>query len=200
MTVLTADAFDRTNANPIGAPWTTITNNSAMQIVSNQATPSTLAADCASWISGTYPNDQYAQARFFVNATSSAGGTGSCLFARCATGANTNYRLSANHGGTTNLQLGKFVANAFTSLWIRLQAWTDGDLFRLECRGTTIRVFINGVQVGADAVDASVTAGQPGMGYSSVASTSAAVDNFQAGDFGSSLVVEQSAIYRASNW
>ena len=199
MTVLATDDFNRANANPIGTGWTTQTSNQAMQIVSNQATPNAVGSDAGAWKTGTFPNDQWVQARLFCVGTGT-GGNGICLTLRNASGADTCYRLAANHQATTqNLQLGKFVAHSFTSIWQRLQSWTDGDLFRLEARGTTLRVFINGVQVGADATDSSVTAGNPGIGYSSVC-TSGAVDNWSAGDFGVAVVTEQSAIYRAHNW
>jgi hypothetical protein len=187
VTTLAADQFTRADANPIGAGWTTITSHQAFQIVSNAATPNSVASDAGSWKTGTFSNDQYVQAKLFVVGTGT-GGNGPGLAARVASGANTYYRLAANHQATTqNLQLGKFVAGTFTSIWQRLAAFTDGALFRLEVRGTTLRVFINGVQVGADATDASIAAGNPGMAYSS-SCTSASIDHFEAGDFGTNLI------------
>lgn len=129
---------------------------------------------------GTWPDDQYCQAKFWVVSTS--GGTGPCVIVRASAVADTYYRLVASHAASNNVVLSKFVAGSVTAItgWPRTQAFTDGDTFRLEIQGTTLRAYYNGVQIGADATDASISAGNPGMGHSTN-TTSASIDDWEAG-------------------
>lgn len=175
-----ADDFNRANANPIGAPWVTVTGVSAMQITSNAGAPSTLASDCAARYDGgvSWNADQYSQAAITVTGTTA--NTGPFVSVRVSSTANTQYFLAANKGGSNNVTLGKFVAGAFTQIWQRTKAITDGDVIRLEVIGTTLRAYINGVQLGADSTDASIATGAAGMGYSST-TTAATLDNWEGG-------------------
>lgn len=185
MSVLATDNFNRANANPIGGNWTTITGLSAMQIVSNAATPSSLSPnDCGSYYNAvTWPNDQYSQAKLTVVDTKTDG-SGIGVAVRVAAAALTAYRVVLTHASPgTNVSLQRFLAGAFTRLWDRGAAFVDGDLVRLEVQGTTLRVFINGVQVGADFTDTNIASGNAGISYSSVA-TSASLDDWEGGDFG----------------
>jgi hypothetical protein len=183
MSVLASDDFNRANANPIGGSWTTAPNHNALQLLSNTCQPSSLAVDCGAYYSGiTWPADQYAQVKVTVNSTGTGVGPG--LFCRQDTGgANTCYRLVASHAAANNIELGKFIAGAFTGIWTRTQAFTDGDTLRLEVQGTTLRAYLNGVQIGADTTDSSIASGATGIAYSSLTSATTLVDDFEGGDF-----------------
>jgi hypothetical protein len=192
MTVLASDNFNRANANPIGAPWTTGFGESAMQIVGNVATPSTLAGDCGADHTGiTWPNDQYVKAKLSCVGTS-GGGSGVCLKIRSATGARTYYRLEIDHAATNNIYLEKCIATVFTPLtgFPLTLAWTDGDTWELQASGTKISVFRNGVLVGS-ATDSEIASGNTGMGYSS-SETSASINDWEAGNLLGTVLVRES--------
>src|SRR5205814_109515 len=138
MAILATDGFDRANANPIGAPWTTTSGESAMQIVGNVATPSTLASDCGAYYSGiTWPADHYSKAKLSVTGTAGSQ-AGARLKVRQASGANTYYLLVVDHAATLNVALQKVIAGVFTTLtgFPVTQAWTDGDTWELWVVGT----------------------------------------------------------------
>jgi len=200
VTLLASDNFNRTNANPIGGVWTTTTSEAAFQLTSNTAAAASVSSDSGCrWTGPTFPNDQWVQARITVNSTTN--GTGMGIVARCASGARTYYRATFNHKATLNVQLEKFVAGTFTQLWTRTATFTDGDLCRLECRGTTLRVLINGVPQGADQTDSAVTAGNPGMCQSSII-TSGSIDEWCAGSFDGNeyTLIQQQALNRSYLW
>lgn len=184
MTYTQTDNFDRANANPIGGNWVTVPSNSAIQIVSNAATPSSLAADCSCiWTAITsFPTDQYSQAAVTVTGTV-GGNAGMGVIVRGSKTANTYYRLCIDHAAASNVFLGKKVAGTSTAIWTRTQAFTDGDILRLEVRGNILRALLNGVAIGADVTDNSILGGYPGLHYSST-ETAASADTWQAGSLG----------------
>lgn len=180
MAFVVTDNFNRADANPIGGAWVTVTSQGAMQLLGNVMTPASVAADSAAYYNLAMLSDnQYAQCKVTVNGTSSQTGIGPMI--RCSTTAATFYRVAVNHNATNNIALGKLVNNTFTSIWQRTATFVDGDTVRVEAIGTTLRVLINGVAVGADATDSSITGGRAGVIYSS-ATTSASVDDWEAGN------------------
>lgn len=178
------DDFNRADVGTLAGNWTTGGGTEgAMAIVGNAATTSNINADCGSnYTAITLPNDQYSKAKLYVTGVSGPGDWGPGLKVRGSTAARTQYRLSCNHAATNNITLAKFIAEAYTVLtgWPVTLAWTDGDTWELRVIGTTLRVFRNGVQVGSDVTDASITAGSPGITYSSLAST-ASIDDWEGG-------------------
>src|SRR5689334_18509374 len=118
-------------------------------------------------VSTTFPDDQYAQAKVWVVSTSA--GTGPGVVVRSSPSANTYYRVVINHAGgtpsgTNNIRLRRVGSGAGDAdLWTRSVSFTDGDTIRLEAQGTTLRVFINGSQVGADTTDTNISSGNPGI-------------------------------------
>jgi hypothetical protein len=190
VSLLASDNFDRANANPIGAPWTTASGLSAMQIAGNVCTPSSLAADCGADYTGvTWPADHYSKAKLSVTGTS-GGGSGACLSVRSASGARTLYRLEVDHAATNNVAVEKYVTGTPSALIGPLTlAWTDGDTWELRAQGTTISVYRNGVLVGS-ATDSSspLLTGNPGIGYSS-SETAASINDWEGGDFAGASAV-----------
>lgn len=152
----------------------------------NLAEPHTLTFDCSdqySAIDWTGGNDHYAEITF--NATAADGvGIGSGVSCREILTAATYYRVVGNASG---YEFGKMLAAAFTSLSSGSgTTFTANDILRLEIQGTTWRLKKNGTQF-ATGTDSSITTGNPGLSYSSSASSqaNAAIKNFAAGDFSS---------------
>lgn len=186
MSVLATDDFDRADNANLGASWDQITGEFAYKLASNKAEPSVLNQDCAEYHSGiVWPDDHYGQC---ILTPSTSGGSASSdrgigLAARAATAARTYYRLSTDAtGATNNIGLSKFVAAVKTNLWFRSLAIAAGDVVRLEVQGTTLRVFFNGVQLGADTTDASIATGSPGVSYSGTVGA-CSLDDWMGGDF-----------------
>lgn len=175
------DNFNRADENPLAGSWSTGSGETAMKIVSNSATFTAAGSDASSyWNLETWSADQYSQAKLTVTGTTLDTGPG--LVVRRSTSALTWYRVTVSKNAT-NVALWKAVAGTYTNIWQRTATFTDGDTVRLEVKGTTLRVFINGVQVGADATDTAISTGKPGIAYSS-SSTAATVDDWEAGDLG----------------
>ena len=189
---IASDDFNRTDANPIGGNWTTVTAEGAMQIVSNAATPASTSNDSAAyWNADTFADDQWSECDATV--TGSNGGTGPGPMVRAATGAETFYRVTCDHSAT-GIGLDRFVAGGFTNLWTRAATFVNGDRVRLRVVGSTLAVFINGVQVGADHVDGSpIASGQPGIAFSSGGVSAATLDNWAAGEVGGAATIDATA-------
>jgi hypothetical protein len=163
--------FTQANVSPLpNPPWTGFVGT--MQILSNQAAPTAVGSDAGSYYNArggssltTWPADQYVQGFMFCTGGTAGSGVGPCLILRNNT-STTYYRLSINAAAGNNIQLQRFVAGVFTDIWDRAATFVQGALLRMEIYGSTIRVFYNGSQVGADTVDTSIATGIPGIGYS----------------------------------
>lgn len=183
-TVKITDSATGSNANPIGGNWTTMGGEADMQRLGNTFTPSVTGADCAARnTSVSVGANQYAQAKVTVTGTAGAG-SGIGVGLRMSSGARTYYRLVIDHAASNNVELCKFVAGTFTSIWIRTSGtWSNGAMLRLEAEGTTLRAYLDGIQIGANVTDASIASGDTGIAYSS-AETSASLINFESGEIG----------------
>jgi len=72
-----------------------------------------------------------------------------------------SYHFDAK-AGAGNSKLQKDVNGSFTDLLTGLTA-VNGDVLYIEAVGTTIKVKVNGVQVGTDATDSAIATGACGM-------------------------------------
>jgi hypothetical protein len=184
MAVLATDNFNRADNASLGANWTICTgtnlNASGFQIVSLHVEPASSAVDSMEvWSAVAFPNDQYAQAACTVTGTT--GGTGPGVFVRGTAGNNPPcYRATVCKAASNNVEIIQQVGTTYTNIGFRTTTWVDGDILRLQVSGTTIRVYQNGVQLGADITDAVLTTGSAGIIYSSTASGSQ-IDNWEAG-------------------
>lgn len=181
MSTRATDTFTRADEAPLASPWTDIGLGTTMKLSTNAVTPTTLGNDAGAFQANVPgPPDQYSQCT--VTMTGAGGnGEGPGPGVRMAAGGNA-YALTLNHNATNNVQLTKIVGGGFTGLWQRTQAFTDGDLFALEIRGTTLIARYKGTPIGANTTDSALAAGSPGMFYSSV-ETAATIDNWEGGDF-----------------
>jgi len=178
MAVIATDDFNRANG-AIGANWSDV--DSTFLVSSNTAIPNSYASDAVvRYSAATWPNDQYCLAA--IRASGGGIGTGIGLVLRCSTSVQTYYRFVVD---VTGVDIGRVVTGAFTPITTRATTWgivTASDILKCEIQGTTIRVYKNGVQLGADITDANIASGQPGLGYSSTGSDSF-LDNWEGGDF-----------------
>ena len=178
-TPLASDTFDRANNADLGTSWDVVTGESSFQITSNTAEPSLFNSDCSeSNNSVSWPNDQYSQAKVTVVGTTADAGDG--VLVRADTGARTFHRAVVNKAGSDNIEIAKFVAGTYTKLANRTQAWTDTDVLRLEAIGTTLKVYRNGTQMGADISDSAISSGRPGVNQSGPV-TSGFLDDWEGG-------------------
>jgi hypothetical protein len=183
---LVTDDFNRANnLTSLGTGWVTSTGYNTCGVSSNQCAPVNGTAVDYSLDSAddrndvTWPNDHWAEAKVF-GAGTSGGGTGFGVLVRSDGFAISRYYALVSETDTVTLT--KVVANTFTNIWIRSATFSPGDRLRLEVQGTTLRVYINGVQVGADTTDSALSAGNTGVLYSS-SLTGALLDDWAAGDF-----------------
>lgn len=184
MTILAQDSFNRANENPLAAPWSTASAGgpAGLKLVSNAVTPITTATDSWMYYSGvTWPADQYVKVKV---GTLNAGKWDAGPVARMsATGFN-GYVLTFNDG--SHLTLFKVVGGSFGSALSSISTTLGvGDIVELRATGTsttTLKMYINGVQIGTDVVDSSspLTSGNAAIGMFDGAITA---DDFEAGDF-----------------
>lgn len=184
--VIATDTFTRANETPLASPWTQLSaiSGSTLNLSSNTVVPAAVGSNTHYYYSsGTFPNDQYSQATIAATGGGASQSSGPGVMVR-ASGTNNGYIVNFNKAASNNVSLIKYVAGTPTIVWIRTQAWTNGDTVRFEVVGTTLRVFRQGVQIGADATDSSLTSGRPGLTYFSEAGMSAiSIDNWEGGDF-----------------
>ncbi len=167
-----SDSFDRANAATLGANWSNRAGGDTSYSISTNQLGIGLNQDTASfWGPTTFAADHFSQiALTGLSGTSAETGLGVCV--RCnptnlggGPTQNTYYQAVVNTAATNNVSIAKFVGNTYTLLGQRTQAWANGDILRLEAQGTTLRVYRNGVQLGASITDASIATGQPGVAH-----------------------------------
>lgn len=183
MSILATDNFNRANENPLAGNWTTGPGEGNMRLVGNLAANfGDDGIDCAAYYSAiTWPNDQYSKAKLATTGTAGSA-AGPMLTVRQSNSADTHYRLAVDHAGTNNVDLRRRVAGTTTPIATFTQAWTDGDTWELRVQGTTLSVWLNGVQVGTNQTDANIASGYAGIAYSSL-DANATIDDWEGGDF-----------------
>jgi hypothetical protein len=184
MAVLASDDFNRANSANLGANWTNDTGpGNLWTISSNKALPANNLLDAASLYTGggvVWPDDQYAQ--IAVSGLSSNVESGLGVALRCDAGFANLYRVVVDSSGSNNISIARVVGGVYSLRGSRTGSFPDGTVFRAEIQGTTIRVYANGVQVGADLVDAGgPSSGKAGLFFSSA--NFGAADNWAGGDF-----------------
>lgn len=187
------DDFNRANSASMGANWTTVTgvnlNANGFDIVSNTAQPALRTMDSMElWNAFSFPNDQYAQAALTMTGTTTGIGPG--VFVRGTTATNGPcYRATATKSATNNVEvLRQDATPAYVSLGQRTTTWVDGDVLRLEVQGTTLRVYQNGTQLGADITDSTYASGSAGIVYSASSATVPQIDTWEAGSLSQTLL------------
>lgn len=171
---LAQDDANRADNADLGTLWTP--QNNSLRITSTLFRPTGDALDCAEWFNGfETPADQYAQCRIIGIPPTTGHGIGPAV--RCSPTAFTNYNVVCN---TTNTELWIVNATAFTLLASAAVA-TSGDMVRLEARGATLTVSINGTVV-ITFNSTTIATGYPGIeAFQAVGETASARD-WECGD------------------
>jgi hypothetical protein len=185
--ILESDNFNRANETPMAAPWVQIRVATGFNISSNVVVCG-LLTQSNEWrlARRNFPADQYVQAAISVTSTTSPSGYGVVARASSVSDDRTMYRLVASKAVANNIVLDRLNAAVSTSLATRTVTWVDGDILRLEITGqgtATLKIFQNGVQLGANVSDvAPLAEGQCGICMASTV-TGGSIDNWEAGDF-----------------
>lgn len=169
MALPASDNFNRADANPIGTNWTSTKNS--CQLVSNAIQGVSFNYSAAYWSGDTFNNDQYAQ---MAAVQISDGGPA----VRMSAGPN-SYHFDAKAGTNTVMQ--KDVGGSFTNLQSGLATPAVSDVCYIEVVGTTLKMKINGVQIGSNQTDSSLASGSAGFW---TFDTSTRMDDFQADNIG----------------
>ena len=192
--MLASDNFNRSDNADLGANWDVVTGEDSFKIVSNQVVPNIVSNDAGeSNNSVTWPNDQYSKVKCTETSTSANIGPG--VLIRAAVGARTYYRTVISSAGSANVEIAKFVAGTYTQLATRTSALISGDLLYIEARANTLLVKKNGVALGATISDSAITAGRPGISYSSQG-TAPSVDDWEGGNL---LLAKKTFVRQAVN-
>lgn len=174
-----SDDFNRADNADIGTTWDVQTGSNPFKIVSNAATPNSLAADSAETYNGiTFANDQFSQVTLTaVTGHVGADDTGIGVGVRMAAAAATQYRII---GDDSSSIIAKVVSGAYTKLTSNTTGFTAGDVLYGEASGTTITGKKNGA-ANLSTTDAAIGSGRAGIIYSS-SITAATIDNWSGGD------------------
>lgn len=185
---LSTDDFNRADNAQLGVNWSNRKGGDTSFGISTNRLSIGLNQDTFSFYNGmSFSSDQYSQmALSSLSGTNDQTGLGVCV--RCDT---TNlgggaayinmYYAVVNTKASLNVTVSKFVADTYTMLSQRTQAWTDGDILRLEAQGSTLRVYRNGTQMGADITDSSISVGAAGVAHGASFATGFG-DNWEGGD------------------
>ena len=153
MALPASDNFNRSNGS-IGSNWTTITGENALVIASNHAAGS---ADPSGmyWSADAFGSDQYCQASL-VSTNDYVS-----ILCRVSPSQQTYYGLNIEHAGWYFLKYVNGVGSLIGSFQSR--SIVNGDVWRLEAVGSTLRVSVNGALLSYSVDDASVASGSPGI-------------------------------------
>jgi len=113
----------------------------------------------AKWDGDTFTADQYSQAKA-VNASNYAGPTVRMVG---VTAAAENGYVALIDGLAIDLQ--RIDNGVRTNLQGGIGSIASGDTLKLEIVGTTLKVYVNGVQVGTNQTDSNYATGQPGIAF-----------------------------------
>lgn len=185
MTIIT-DNFNRADQNPPGNSsegwsWNVLVGTQ-LQVLSNQLGVSTTAEDVGRAESNLASDNHYVQATI-IGTPSNWG-----ILARFSSAVADTYYLG-QATNTTTLELYKRVTGTFTQIGSAGSLTiASGDVIKLECNGTAIKVYQNGVQrisVSDSAISGNV---RTGVRFGDNAQT---LDDFSAADLGGASGVIQ---------
>jgi len=166
-----SDNFDRADSTNIGN-WTEIADD--WSISNNQLAPGISTTGIVIYASPLDTDDHYAEI-VMSNATATSMG----IFARSDVSGN-NFYLWRSNG--TDWTLFHNIGGSFTSIGTYSAALNNGDVARVECEGSTIRAYVNGVER-VSVTDTNIPTGTY-VGIRSEASSTARYDDFAAADLG----------------
>ena len=192
MATLATDDFnsypdDHLGAGPANTNWSNFGAN-GLDTVSGAIKPEVLLSDGGDVFDGVaFPNDQWAQVTYTSVDSGVTDQAGLGLLLRgnstLSDASRNGYRIVFNSASTNNISVAKYVTGTYTLLGQITKSLVNGDVLYAQIVGSTIKVFVNGVQAGSDIIDAgaSIASGFPGVSTSSPVQAGALLDNFSAG-------------------
>lgn len=163
------DNFNRTDENPIAAPWVTAGSANAVKVDTNQAASS--SGTGAAYYDNTTANNQYSECKIPV--ISDGGPT-----VRVQSGAQNNFYGLTVVNATTAMMY-KIVNDSWSQLGDTLTGtFLVTDTFRIEASGSTITAKQNGTTIG-ERSDATFTGGKTGV---LMEGTTTRLDDWAGGD------------------
>lgn len=187
MATLASDNFTRADAVTLGSNWTN-KNSEWPGIFSNAVDVVNVGTTClAYWNQFTWPNDQWSQVTAVI---SSAASTGFAAGVRMSLTTRNGYYGGANFSqfGDDNRHLWKYVGDTLTDLGTDGVAVVANDVLYVEIQGTTLKLFVNGVQK-ISVTDSSIASGPAGLFVSHGTADIAMLDNWSGGDFSTAASV-----------
>lgn len=173
------DNFNRADNADLGAEWTAVSGTGQFKIESNSAKSSQPAANRDEYHSLLVGNDQQAKAKVTVSGVTDQTGIGVGVRIQIS---NFNlYMAVVNKASSNNVTVAKVVASVYTLIGQRTTTWVDGDELTFSITGTTLRVYQNGTQLGADMTDSEFSSGRVGV-TSRPVFTSGALDDWEGKD------------------
>lgn len=185
-----AVATDNFNRASLGSNWTQLNPGTSNLIIgSSTFLYSDAGAASGRWDgAGSFSADQYAKMTVSGIANLS---TAYWIGVVCRASPDINgirdmyfYVVYADSATSQTTEIGKYVDGSYSSLTSTTIAWTAGDTIEIECEGTTIRGYKNGVQQ-QSTTDSSLSSGHPGA-TAAGNSTSVQGDNWEGGNLVSS--------------
>jgi hypothetical protein len=202
--VIATDTFVRANAATLGSNWEENPNATYVwSIGSNTAyksTGTTGNVDPVYWVGSAIPDNQWASVKI-ASTSNTNQGAAVRITQGTPTSRNNGYRVmcAARSSSTCTQVVAYKVVNGTSTAIITVNSanvtsWTT-KYIQISAEGsnpTTVKIYVDGVQIGSDYVDSSSpwTTGKPGMmTYTNATGTSGSGANyFEAGSMGSSAV------------
>ncbi|HJP81468.1 MAG TPA: hypothetical protein VJ841_03695 [Candidatus Saccharimonadales bacterium] len=167
-----SDNFNRADSTTVGANWTEVADD--WSIKSDALAPGLTTTGVILYNQPLDTADHYAEIAMSVASTTSMG-----VFARSDLAGNNFYLLRSNG---TSWNLFTNISGTFTSIGSYAATLANGDVARIQCVGSIIKAFINGVER-ISVTNAAITTGTY-TGIRSTQSSTARYDNFTASDVG----------------
>lgn len=168
------DNFNRTDENPIAAPWTTLSSDS-VRIYSN-AVMSTGFSEAIAYHNGVLNNNQYATVKI-LRTDLNGSGVGVRMDSSRSNQAKYGYVLWVADGNL--LVLRKWTDGSFSNLATWSYAPAINDVLRLEVAGNVLKGYINGVER-VSATDSTYASGYAGVQVRNAYDV--VIDDFTSGD------------------
>src|SRR3990167_706179 len=175
-----ADTFTNTQFTSLpthNAAWTNDYNTKRISTAGTRMQP---VGAARSSISTTLADKQYAQLKIYPSEGALTDGPLIRYTALAATYWGFTGYYARYEEADTRINVHRVDNGSATSLGTRTVTLSDGDTLRIEADGSSITVWVNGVQQGAAFTDATYSSGQAGF-YAEVGGTEWA-DDFEAGD------------------
>ena len=194
------DDFNRANANLNTGNWASIPGFQLMAINTNQVVPSNNGTDCCSLyvLPGGFIQDQYSQVTI-MSLLGTTDQAGSGVYLRGDPSVAGGIWVVVNTAATNNISIASWSAGSYALLAQRTKspAPAAGDILKATISGIDtaqiVKVYINGVQIGADVTSSELDnndVGYPGVCFSS-AMTNYNIDDWEGGDLSSATIDSQ---------